>query len=272
MNQALKAARIIAPDDIDLHQKVLLKWASILPALDLTLSPPALAGIMYRELAALFNTEDIFADIKSQANKDVLRLLSGFRKTLAASADPLFDALRLAIIGNYMDAGTPTQHAWDQAMEEERDASWATTHYPGFKKQLASSRSVLILGDNAGEIVLDTLLVDELVRLGHRVTYVVRGTPILNDATMEDARTVGMVDRCEVISSGVDTPGTVLDRCTREFLDRMDQAEIVISKGQGNFEALKDEASGIYFAFKVKCPVVAALTGRPEKTSMFEYI
>jgi hypothetical protein len=89
---------------------------------------------------------------------------------------------------------------------------------------------------------------------------------------MEDARTVGMVDRCEVISSGVDTPGTVLDRCTREFLDRMDQAEIVISKGQGNFEALKDEASGIYFAFKVKCPVVAALTGRPEKTSMFEYI
>ena len=272
MNQALKAARIIAPDDFDLHKQVLLEWASMLPSLDLTVSPPALAGIMYKHLATLFKTEDIFADIKDQANTDVQRLLPGFQQTLAVSPDPLFDALRLAIIGNYMDAGTPTQHAWEQAMEEERDASWATTHYPGFRERLSSPRSVLILGDNAGEIVLDTLLVDELVRLGHEVTYAVRGTPILNDATMDDAKRVGMTDRCEVITSGVDTPGTVLERCTKDFLDRMDRAEIIISKGQGNFEALKSERTGIYFAFKVKCPVVAAMTGRPEKTSMFEYI
>jgi uncharacterized protein with ATP-grasp and redox domains len=272
MNQALKAARIIAPDDTGLHQKVLLKWASMLSSLDLTVSPPALAGIMYKQLASLFETEDIFADIKDQANKDVQRLLPGFQNDLATSADPLFDALRLAIIGNYMDAGTPTQHAWEQAMDEERDASWATTHYPRFKRELSSPRSILILGDNAGEIVLDTLLVDELVRLGHQVTYAVRGTPILNDATMKDANQVGMTNRCEVITSGVDTPGTVLERCTPDFLERMDKTEIIISKGQGNFEALKDEKNGIYFAFKVKCPVVAALTGRPEKTSMFEFI
>jgi hypothetical protein len=272
MNQALKAARIIAPEDTDLHQKVLLEWASMLPSLDLNVSPPALAGIMYKQLATLFETEDIFADIKDQANKDVQRLLPGFQNDLATSADPLFDALRLAIIGNYMDAGTPTQHAWEQAMDEERDASWATIHYPRFKRELSSPRSILILGDNAGEIVLDTLLVDELVRLGHQVTYAVRGTPILNDATMKDANQVGMTNRCEVITSGVDTPGTVLERCTPDFLERMDKAEIIISKGQGNFEALKDEKNGIYFAFKVKCPVVAALTGRPEKTSMFEFL
>jgi hypothetical protein len=89
---------------------------------------------------------------------------------------------------------------------------------------------------------------------------------------MKDANQVGMTNRCEVITSGVDTPGTVLERCTPDFLERMDKAEIIISKGQGNFEALKDEKNGIYFAFKVKCPVVAALTGRPEKTSMFEFI
>ncbi|GAU08875.1 damage-control phosphatase ARMT1 family protein [Desulfoplanes formicivorans] len=272
MQQALKAARIIDPEDADLHKKVLLEWASMLPSLDLTVSPPALAGIMYKRLGALLGTRDIFAAVKEQANTEVQRFLPGFRATLAASDDPLFDALRLAIIGNYMDAGTPTQHAWEQAMHEERDATWASTHYPRFRHHLASARSVLILGDNAGEIVLDTLLVDELVRMGHKVTYAVRGTPILNDATMEDAKRVGMVDRCEVITSGVDTPGTVLERCTPDFLHRLDQAEVIISKGQGNFEALKGERTGIYFAFKVKCPVVAAMTGRPEKTSIFEYI
>jgi uncharacterized protein with ATP-grasp and redox domains len=272
MHQALKAARVVAPQDTALHKQVLLEWASMLSSLDLTVTPPALAGIMYKRLSDLLGTRDIFAHVKEQANTEVQRFLPQFRKSLAASDDPLFDALRLAIIGNYMDAGTPTQHAWSQAMQEERDATWATSHYPRFRQHLSTPRSILILGDNAGEIVLDTLLVDELVRLGHEVTYAVRGTPILNDATMEDAKRVGMTQKCQVITSGVDTPGTVLERCTPDFLRRLDQSEVIISKGQGNFEALKGEKSGIYFAFKVKCPVVAAITGRPEKTSIFEYL
>jgi uncharacterized protein with ATP-grasp and redox domains len=272
LNQALKAARIIAPDDSKLHQDVLMDWISALPTMDLSMSPPALAGILYARLTRMTETPDIFSKVKEHANADVQTLLPGFRETLATSSDPLFDALRLSIIGNYMDVGTPKQYAWGQAMEEEQCAAWSKAHYPAFKEQLATPRSILILGDNAGEIVLDTLLVDELNRLGHQVTYAVRGTPILNDATMEDAVTVGMTQRCEVISSGVDTPGTVLERCTSQFLARMDTADIIISKGQGNFEALKNNYPGIYFAFKIKCPVIADIIGRPEKTSMFEYI
>lgn len=272
MNQALKAARIIAPEDTTLHKNVLMDWISALPAMDLSMSPPALAGMLYTRLTRMTKTIDIFAEVKQRANEEVLTLLPDFRKTLAQSSDPLFDALRLSIIGNYMDVGTPKQYAWGQAMEEEQCATWAKAHYPSFRERLAAPRSILILGDNAGEIVLDTLLVDELTRLGHQITYAVRDTPILNDATMEDAVHVGMTKKCEVISSGVDTPGTVLERCTPQFIHRLDQADIIISKGQGNFEALKNKKQGIYFAFKVKCPVVADLTGRPEKTSMFEYI
>jgi hypothetical protein len=272
MNQALKAARIIAPEDTTLHKEILLDWISALPTMDLSMSPPAVAGILYARLNRMTQSVDIFADVKDRANTEVQNLLPDFRTTLAQSTDPLFDALRLSIIGNYMDVGTPKQYSWSQAMQEEQNAMWAKAHYPGFRERLASPRSILIMGDNAGEIVLDTLLVDELNRLGHQVTYAVRGTPILNDATMEDAVNVGMTRRCEVISSGVDTPGTVLDRCTPQFLARMDKADIIISKGQGNFEALKNNRPGIYFAFKVKCPVIADLTGRPEKTSMFEYI
>ena len=272
LNQALKAARIIAPDDTRLHQNVLMDWIQTLPSMDLSMSPPALAGMLYGRLTRMTNTPDIFSKVKERANAEVQSLLPGFRETLATSSDPLFDALRLSIIGNYMDVGTPKQYAWGQAMEEEQCAAWAKAHYPAFRERLATPRSILILGDNAGEIVLDTLLVDELSSMGHQITYAVRDTPILNDATMEDAELVGMTQKCEVISSGVDTPGTVLERCSPQFLTRMDQADIIISKGQGNFEALKNSRQGIYFAFKIKCPVIADIIGRPEKTSMFEYI
>jgi uncharacterized protein with ATP-grasp and redox domains len=127
----------------------------------------------------------------------------------------------------------------------------------------------MILGDNAGEIGMDTLLVKQLQNLGAEVTYVVRGAPILNDATLEDARFVGMDRLCRVISSGADSPGTVLSRCHSDFLEELYAAPIVISKGQGNFEALHGRLSGAFFALKVKCPVVARLTGFPVRTSVF---
>ncbi len=272
INMALKAARSIAPDDTELHHTVVMDWISALPAMDLTLCPPALAGMLHTRLTRMTHATDIFAGIKRRANEEILALLPGFRETLARSSDPLLDALRLSIIGNYMDVGSPGQYDWGKALEEEQGTAWAKAHYPAFKERLSSPQSILILGDNAGEIVLDTLLVDELVRRGHQVTYAVRDIPILNDATMEDAERVGMTQKCEVISSGVDTPGTVLDRCTSAFLTRMDQSDLILSKGQGNFEALSNTRPGIYFAFKIKCPVIADIIGRPEKTSMFEYI
>jgi hypothetical protein len=119
----------------------------------------------------------------------------------------------------------------------------------------------MILGDNAGEIALDTILVGLLQERGCTVTYVVRGSPIINDATLEDAREVGMIELCKVVSSGVDTPGTVLSRCSQDFLASFNRSPVILSKGQGNLEALSDECSGIFYALKVKCPVVADMTG-----------
>jgi hypothetical protein len=130
----------------------------------------------------------------------------------------------------------------------------------------------MILGDNAGEIGMDTLLVKQLKALGAEVTYVVREKPILNDATMEDAQFVGMDRLCRVISSGVDSPGTLLSRCHPDFLQELHAAPIVISKGQGNFECLHGRVPGIFFALKVKCQVVARLTGFPVRTSIFDQL
>jgi uncharacterized protein with ATP-grasp and redox domains len=129
------------------------------------------------------------------------------------------------------------------------------------RKRLVKGASVLILGDNTGEIVLDTLLVRELTGLGCDVTYAVRSRPVLNDATMVDARAVGMTELCSVVESGVDTPGTVLSRCTPEFIERMRKSDVILSKGQGNFEALDGLWPGVFCAFKVKCPRIARKTG-----------
>jgi hypothetical protein len=263
---------MLDPKDEAMHHRLVTAWASAFCDLDLSLSPPALAGQLYALVPDLTGCADPFAPYKEKSNQEVQKALPRLIRLVRQSPDPLFTALELAIIGNYMDAGAPGDHSWTEALEHESDAEWASRDYPGFVREVKNRPKILILGDNAGEIGLDSLLIQELQRHGCTVTYAVRGRPILNDATMEDARLFGLPDICRVVSSGVDTPGTVLERCSPKFLDILNTAELIISKGQGNFEALMDEFPGIYYAFKVKCPVVAKLSGQPEKSSVFARI
>ncbi|MBN2451771.1 MAG: DUF89 family protein, partial [Lentisphaeria bacterium] len=122
------------------------------------------------------------------------------------------------------------------------------------------------LADNAGEIVLDRLLVDELP--AGRVTVAVRGGPILNDATLDDARQAGLCDRVEVIDNGSDAPGTILADCSPKFRRRFAAADLILAKGQGNFETLSEVAAPLCFLLKVKCPVIAGHTGLPLGTQV----
>jgi hypothetical protein len=169
-------------------------------------------------------------------------------------------ALELAIIGNYIDRGVELDFDLEKELAEVAE-SVSPDVLAKLRGRLVRGASVLILGDNTGEIVLDTLLVRELNRLGCEVTYAVRSRPVLNDATMADAKTVGMTELCDVVESGVDTPGTVLSRCTEEFIERMRRSDVILSKGQGNFEALHGLWPGVFCAFKVKCPRIARKTG-----------
>ncbi|MGM0611383.1 MAG: damage-control phosphatase ARMT1 family protein [Thermodesulfobacteriota bacterium] len=272
MRQALNGARLTSPNDLQTQKKILSAVAQSIARMDTRLSPPHLAGQIYAQITEISGTDDPFADYKKKSNSEVMALLPEIRSRILREEDRLFFALRMSIIGNYMDAGVARDFDWQSALKNEKDARWAELHYPDFKNKLKKENKILIIGDNAGEIALDTLLVRELVELGNDVTYAVRALPILNDATVEDARDVGMTDICEVISSGSDCPGSVTSRCTDEFLKKMHEADLVISKGQGNFEALSEEKNGIYFAFKVKCEVVAELVGLPIGSSIFRFI
>jgi len=272
MRQALNGARLTSPEDVGKQRDILSVVAKKISEMDTSHPPPSLAGDMYREITRISGSKDPFQAYKQKSNREALSLLPDLRTGMDREKDRLFFALRISIIGNYMDAGVAREFDWRTALHQEEDSRWAELHYRQFKNRLDRSSKILILGDNCGEIALDTLLAEELTRVGHEVTYAVRGQPILNDATLEDARQVGMSDICRVIASGSDCPGTVLSRCTEKFLREMESADIVISKGQGNFEALCEEKSGIYFAFKVKCEVVADLVDRPIGSSIFRLI
>jgi len=173
---------------------------------------------------------------------------------IAESQDPFGLAVRLSIAGNVIDLGV------DGGITESiaRQSIKNTLHEPfegdtnELKQSIDAADRILYLADNAGEIVFDRLLIEQMPT--DRVTLVVRGGPILNDATIEDARSAGMCELVEVIDNGSDAPGTVLEDCSEAFRKRFAQANLVISKGQGNFETLSDNQANISFMFKVKCP------------------
>lgn len=273
MKMAIREAQLACPDDVAMQHEIVMAWGGILSELDLNQPPPAIA----RRLADLVEEKtgagDLYVDDKREANERVLQLLPGLREMIerereAEAGDPLALAMELAIIGNYIDRGVDIEVDWEDELANVA-GTISRQVMDEFHSRAVDGADVLILGDNTGEIVLDMLLVEELKRRGCEVTYAVRSRPVINDSTLADATFVGMTDLCEVVESGVDTPGTVLDRVTPEFLQRMRAADIILSKGQGNFESLDQNLADVFCAFKVKCKRVARDAGLPFGSSAF---
>ncbi|MUM78122.1 DUF89 family protein [Pseudodesulfovibrio sp. F-1] len=267
---AQREARLALPDDEAGRRRIAEAWEDRLAGLDLNVPPPVIARHLADTVAEVVVElggcpADYYLDDKRRDNQAALRLLPGLQARLDAEAakpggHPLALALELAIIGNCMDRGVDLNLDWESELDA-LDRCVDPAILARFSAETLTGARVMVLGDNAGEIVLDTLLVRQLLARGCDVTYAVRSRPILNDATLDDAAEVGMTRLCRVTESGVDTPGTVLDRCSPGFLRLLRDADVVLSKGQGNFEALQGSMDGVYCAFKVKCERVAAETG-----------
>jgi uncharacterized protein with ATP-grasp and redox domains len=128
-----------------------------------------------------------------------------------------------------------------------------------FGEALAEAENILYLADNAGEIVFDRLLIEQLPM--EKVVVAVRGLPAINDATIQDAKIAGITELVEVIDNGSDAPATILEDCSERFLDAFNRADLIIAKGQGNYETLSDIDKNIFFLLKAKCPVIAGHIG-----------
>jgi hypothetical protein len=257
VRQALDAARM-ATDDEQIHEKVVREVLRLAADLDMSQSPPSIGQQIHRLIRKQVGKNDPYRKIKKRFNNLALKLYPELRKQIADSDDRLETAIRLAIAGNIIDFGVNSSLEESHVKETISD-SLSGHLYPeqiqGFKDAINAAEKILYLADNAGEIVFDRLLIEQLPI--EKVTVVVKGFPVINDATMEDAMLAGLPRIVEVIDNGSDAPGTILESCSQQFRDCFDNSDLIIAKGQGNYETLSDVDKNIFFILKAKCPVIA---------------
>jgi len=257
IRQALDAARL-ATDDEQIHEKVVREVLRLAADLNMSQSPPSIGQQIHRLIRELVGKDDPYRKIKKRFNNLALKLYPELRKHIIDSDDRLETAIRLAIAGNIIDFGVNNSLEESQVKETISDSLSGyldPKQIQGFKDAVNAVEKILYLADNAGEIVFDRLLIEQLPY--EKVIVVVKSTPVINDATMEDAEVVGLTRIVEVIDNGSDAPGTILETCSQDFVDRFKQADLVIAKGQGNYETLSHVDKNIFFVLKAKCPVIA---------------
>jgi uncharacterized protein with ATP-grasp and redox domains len=206
---------------------------------------------------------DPYKTVKDTYNRIALEMLPALRRRAERADDRLEYGVRAAIAGNVIDFGIYESIDLDRALEESFRLPLTGGVYPAFARAVEGGLSILYLCDNAGEIMFDRLLIEILRDMGKKVTAAVKGSPVINDATLDDARAAGLHECAAVIDNGNDGIGTLLEACSPRFLEQYRSADLIISKGQANYETLVQERDErTFFLFKVKCPVVAAFMER----------
>ncbi len=261
--QALKAARL-ATNDPRVQEEVLRRVMRRLTEMEWVGTPPQLvrASRVAELIGELTGVEDPYKELKKASNDEALAMVGEVRALIASHDDPLRAAVKVAIAGNIIDFAAVETYDLKATIERVMRQEPAIDDYSRLREEVLSAETLLYFADNAGEIVFDKLLIEEMIRVRgkpfKRVSFVVKGGPIINDATIEDALYVGLDKLPNIefrkVSSG--KPGTGPERSSPEVLSWIRNHDLVISKGQGNYEDLSD-AGGVYFLLMAKCPVVA---------------
>jgi uncharacterized protein with ATP-grasp and redox domains len=200
---------------------------------------------VWRKIVKRTGSPDPFRLAKSNQNTKIMDLYPILKPMVKEAADPLNMAVKLAILGNSIDLMVADSAVTlENSIKDRVDAPLPLDIYSAFKQQLRASKRLVYFGDNAGEIVFDKLLIETIKELhSPEIVFVVRSVPTLNDATLTEARSIGMDNIVRVIENGIDgpLPGTVLDRCSNEVTDLVLRSDLIISKGGGNFDTLDEE-------------------------------
>lgn len=261
LRQTLDAVRLVI-DDESVHEQIMRDVLQLTKEIDLSQTPPAIGQRIHRKIRELTGNSDPYRDLKKQHNRLALELYDLLEPVVRSSDNSLEIAVRLAIAGNIIDLGVKTSITDSDIKKTINDSLTAPIDHSiidEFRSDINNARNILYLADNAGEIVFDRLLIEQLPM--QKIRVAVKGSPIINDVTMEDAINTGLTKIVTVIDNGSDGPGTILETCSDEFLSRLEKSDLVIAKGQGNYETLSNFDKNIYFILKAKCPVIAADLG-----------
>ncbi|MCK4716131.1 MAG: DUF89 family protein [Candidatus Marinimicrobia bacterium] len=257
LQQTLRAGRI-ATDDEKIIKQLLDDVGMMLKDIPLDNTPPETGMLIYQKISQVTGNKDPYKKIKEENIDKALSLYPKMEKLVDRSNEKLLTAIKLAIAGNVIDFGVNRAFDIEKEIAETLNEKLVLKDYEDFKEALDKAKEVLYIGDNAGEAVFDKILIEQLKK---PVIYVVRGHPVINDVTFRDAVSIGIDKLARVISSGTPAPGTILKTCNSDFIKLFKSADMVISKGQGNYEGLSGEDRSIFFLLKVKCHVIARNIG-----------
>ncbi len=247
--------------DDSLRNTIRLHVKQSAPHFDFTLSPPEVATELYEDMARLADMPDLYAKQKQYATKRAKAFMEPMRRIIASATDPLETLLKVAVAGNVIDLAAEVSFDLDEELDKIFHTDFSVDHVDALRHQLHRARTLLYIGDNVGEHLFDYLAIEALQQRysALHVSYMVRGNPIINDVTLNEARQAGFEQLCTLVDSGVNTPGFVYERATPEAKRLFDTADIVITKGMGNYECLSPAPrENLLYLLKVKCSVVAA--------------
>jgi len=275
IRQAIETTRVSATDE-QLRKQVINETLKHLQNVDVQhLSPPELGRQILDIIYRMTGNKDPYREIKFKLNTFFLEQYSNFKRLVYLNEDPVLLSAKLAVSGNILDFDSKNEMERIQIIiDKTHKQQFTINHYSDFLNDLTHAKNVLYLTDNAGEIVFDKLFIEVLKRFyperEHNFTVVVRGAPVINDATLEDARLINLHKVAAVIDNGDRAPATILNYVSEKMKRYYDKADLVISKGQGNFETLHEENKLIYFMLKVKCPVISSVLQVPEGSLIFK--
>ncbi len=257
--QALATLKL-ATDDREVQIQALKEIADFYSHKELDGTPAGFSQHAYRIIAEVTGAADPFSAEKKKFNKLALQMTEESYKTIVSSGDKLATGAHLAVAGNIIDLGIGEGLDIHGTLKSALETPFVINDLEKLRKSLAEAKSLLYIGDNAGEIVFDRLFVEIINELFPEINvkFSVKSTPIINDATWEDADAVGFDKVCEIIETGTNDIGAPLEKVSAEFLEDFNSADVIIAKGHGNFETLNEVVKeNLFFILKAKCEVVA---------------
>lgn len=268
LRQVLEALRM-ATDKPEIQAKIMEESIEILADYKSYRCSPDIVKDMHQVVKRLTGVSDPYKAIKERdinASKKVEPFLKHY---LQQKQNGLYWALKIAATGNIIDSAICSDINIESSIEIELAKEFSICDIFVLEEILKTAKRILIIGDNAGETVFDRVLIEYFA--GYKITYAVRSEPIINDATLQDAYNSGLDDYADIITTGCGAPGAILNQCSAEFLAAFDSADVVISKGQGNFEALSDCRRPVFFLLKAKCTMISARLSVNLNDYVFKY-
>ena len=264
INQSVKVANTIDADNL-LKEKLTSHVKELSKNFSYENNPPEIASYVYEDMAKIANKIDLYDEVKILSTNKALSFMPLVKQKILESHDKLLTATKAVIAGNVIDLAAQIEFNLEDELEQIFDMKFGYDDFFEFREKLSSAKEVLVIGDNVGEHIFDYLFIQTLKEIYPKIvfSYMVRGNPIINDVTMKEAKEAKFDQLCNLVDSGVNTPGFTYNRANDYSKKLFDSADLVISKGMGNYECLSpSHRKNICFLLKVKCEVVASSLGK----------